>query len=422
MSIRRPVNYKSIVPSGTFLHDFMQHMEGQETATVYDFWAGVWLLSCAVGRRVIVPRPRAPVFMNWYIVLAGESGVTRKTSAILAAKRVLEAAAFDDAVTINGKTTPEQLIELLRQQSDKTGSATANISVNEMISLLGKERYALGLPGLLTDLYDCVDNLHLGGTLARGEVRLQRPFVNLLTASTPTWLAKAINPDVIEGGFTSRTMFIAAERSKTRVAWPEEREDERVVGTLAASLRQIRSVGGRTPDLVVTAGGLKSFKDWYATRTFSKNSYLRSFESREDAHVLRLAGTLGINDGTWYIDAQKVKSAIRIIHECKEHGSLLFTLDAVANKVANAVDRLRSRLIRAGMEGVQQSMLYNHVRGYVTNEQFLTLLNIMHEMRMVQQFVDGGHIGRPSTIWRGTKLLAARNTIEQIMKEIDENA
>ena len=60
----------------------MDYMSYVETAESYDFWCAVWAIGDACGRRVYVDRPNIPVYLNWYIILAAESGSTRKSTAI----------------------------------------------------------------------------------------------------------------------------------------------------------------------------------------------------------------------------------------------------------------------------------------------------------------------------------------------------
>jgi len=57
-------------------------MEYVETAQAYDFWCALWAIGVGVTRDVYVDRPNAAVYLNWYIILAADSGITRKSTAI----------------------------------------------------------------------------------------------------------------------------------------------------------------------------------------------------------------------------------------------------------------------------------------------------------------------------------------------------
>ena len=75
------VKYTTLVKPNTFIGKYMSYMSGLETPSSYDFWTAVWLTSLALGRGLVVSRPRIPVHMNWYIILCAEGGLTRKSTA-----------------------------------------------------------------------------------------------------------------------------------------------------------------------------------------------------------------------------------------------------------------------------------------------------------------------------------------------------
>src|SRR5258708_5404574 len=102
------ISYSKLVPADSFLGQYMEHMQEQETPQAYDFFCGLWLMSLAM-RGCVVNRPRAPVHMNMYCILAAESGTTRKSSAVRAATKIAREFLGDDAILIEAKTTPEQL-------------------------------------------------------------------------------------------------------------------------------------------------------------------------------------------------------------------------------------------------------------------------------------------------------------------------
>ena len=49
--------------------------------------------------------------------------------------------------------------------------------------------------------------------------------MNVFSASAPSWLARSINPDLLEGGLASRVVWVVSEKRKQLIAWPEEDDD-----------------------------------------------------------------------------------------------------------------------------------------------------------------------------------------------------
>jgi len=221
MTSSRSINYTSLVPKDSFIGRYLDFMKDSETPEVYDFWTALWLMSVAVGRRIVVDRPNAPVFLNWYIVLVGESGITRKSTSVRAAKSLAYKLVDDPKQVVSSRITPQMVEQMLAERP------TMHICISEMVTAFGKMAgSAHALPGLLTDLYDCPDK-RLGGTLYAGSLALEDVFVSLLTATTSTWLLRFMNQELVEGGFTSRTMFVTANKPKKRIAWSESNEQEK---------------------------------------------------------------------------------------------------------------------------------------------------------------------------------------------------
>lgn len=396
-------------------------MNEQETATDYDFWSALWLLSCAVGRNVVVDRPRAPVFMNLYVILVANSGITRKSAAVGVAKRLAQQLFEDDPriQLLEGKTTAEQLERLLHERSITTGSACVAIAVSELATFLGTERYNATIPVLLTDLYDCPAERRSGGTITRGAVNQSNLFINFISASTPAWLFRSVNPSVVEGGFTSRCIFVCAEQPKRRIAWSSG-DTSGDTGPLLSRLRVIREQGGHYGSITINDRALTRFRNWYAKRKPSLDPFRSSFESREDAHILRLAAFLCINDDTWVIQVSHLMAAIKIITEVKINAGKLFHGTNSRTKFILGVERLSDALVATGLTPITRSQLFLKCRSHLDNLEFAALIDVMAELGVIQRVeLKQVGAGRPVEMIRGTTLLAARGMIERIITTVE---
>ena len=413
--------YTDVVKDGSFLADYMEYMQPLETPLCYDFWCGVWLLSCAVGRRSFVARPHAPVYLNLYAVLCANAGITRKSTAVRRCEAVYRAAGYDaEAVTITASTTPEKLVEQLSVRTASGGAATACIINSELVTLLGQDTYNVALPGLLTDLYDC-PSIRTYSKLSTGDRVIKDVFVNMLAASTPAWLVQAINPNVVEGGFTSRCLFIIDEKPKHRVAWPTDAEGP-TPGRLAARLAHAHERAERwgSGGIQLSDAARERFTAWYNNRRINADDpFLSSFEAREDHHILRLAAFLCINDDEWRISTKHIERATKLIGDVKDNAGVLFGVHKEARRLTKGIDKLRDSLLRAGALGITQTDLLFKVRSFMSLRELDYALGIMHELEMVQRF-DVPTRGRPKIVWRGTNKLLARNLNKLMMEKLDD--
>lgn len=415
------MNFNRLIPKDTFIHDYMQYMSDQETPTIYDFWTAVWTLSSVLGREVVIDRPRAPVYLNWYIILVAESGVTRKSTAVRVAKSLVQCV-LGDRYLISSRTTQEQLLYQMELMTLHEQRATVRIAISELVTFLGKTAVGNGMVGLLTDLYDCPEYRYGAGTLARGEHELRNVYISFLSASTPSWLIRAVSPDVIEGGFTSRCMFVVSEKRKKKVAWPIEPDPE-LYDLLVDHLNDIRKEAEHFKQVTIHKSGINEFNKWYKQRRDHADPYRASFESREDSHVLRLAACLAINDGSWEIRTAHIKASIDAVQQIKQDGCNMFSGGFTSSKIILGLDRLRVELIEAGSDGIQHTLLTQRIKDYMSIQNINDALAIMHELGLVKkwQVVDTGTRGGPKpTYWKATAKLSSTGKVSTMVFDIME--
>jgi len=386
----------------------MKKMSSGETPAIYDFWAAMWLLGTVLGREIVVPRPHAPVYMNWYIIIVANSGITRKSTAVNAAKSMLNLyrKKFDPPICLlDGKSSPEAFEREMSRASDTSGSAWMALNSSELTRFLGKEQYMMKMPALLVDMYDMPLSMQFT-TISRGILFAIKPYITFFSASTPRWLNMTVNPTVIEGGFTSRTIFVKAERRKKKIPWPEEGDtnDDDIIN----ELHKVVITAQQVKEIKMTEGAMKKFSIWYREKEESVAQYSSSFESREDAHVLRLAACLAVNNGEYQIDNVSIMQSIRIIRTAKDTGSYLFEGGARPEDTQIGINKLIQTLITAGSIGVKTTDLYTDVKQYIDGKSMHYILTIMLELNMVtrrREFSGMKGRGFKPVIWTMTSAL-----------------
>ena len=411
------MDYSKLVPQDSFLGRYLAYMSSQETSYEYDWWCGLWCIGAACGRYAHVARPRAPVYLNMFVILVGESGIARKTTSVHTAARIVRSIMprVSDMAMMDAKCTPEALDLQLQEQSEEFGNAQLCIAVPELAVFMGTERYIAHMPTLLTDLYDCPAMRVGGGTIARGSVVQRNVWVHFLSASTPIWLLKTVNPNVIEGGFTSRCYFVVSNEPKQSVAWPTE-PDTHLFAEVCEDAQIIANEARTRGPIALTDEAQQSFVSWYSKRTRSIDPFKQSFEAREDAHVLRVAALLCINDGTWCVGLDHLNKSITLVTALKERSGTIFVSAEARSKYAIGLDILRSYLINTGMDPVAHHRLYLKVRRHLDNQEFRALLDVLHEIGAIQRFsLNEAGRGRPTDYVRGTKLLLARGLGDSVM-------
>ncbi len=411
------MHYDKLVPADSFLGRYLRFMSRQETATAYDFWCGLFCIACACGRDVYVARPRAPVYLNMYLILIGDSGIPRKTTSVHTAGGLLRDVYRDHDVIgyLDAKMTAERLNEILHERTMEHESAQLCIAIPELAVFMGIEQYVANMPTLLTDLYDCPSHRHGGGTIYRGESIQRNVWLSFLSASTPIWLLKTVNPNVVEGGFTSRCIFVVANQPKQSIPWPDAENTDYERDALTQDLRAIRFHAPTAEPITLTDNALVTFRAWYDKRTRALDPYKQSFEAREDAHVLRVAALLSINDNSWEVEPRHLAHAIKLVAGVKASSAIIFENAEQRTKYSAALDAVRMTLVSTGMDPVARHVLNRKVKHHLRSDEVTMLLDVLHELGAIQKFTHQGDRGPPTHYYRGTELLLARGLGEDVL-------
>lgn len=408
MSIR----YKDLVPADSFIGQYMSRMDDLETPLIYDFWSAVWCISSVVGREVYVNRPQIPVRLNEFIILVAESGITRKGANIGLASELVRKMVPE---LIHNRTSSEALELIMHEQSRLQGTAHVAICCPELTSILGR-KISHNMPELLTDLYDCAKERIGGGTIERGRTHHTNVYPTLLSASTPAWLGTAINPSVIEGGFTSRCIFVCARRRKQIVAWPDEERLDDLDG-LRATLQECRDGSRSIGGLGITKSARTKFVNWYKKRGQSDDPFRSSFEAREDDHVLRLAGILSINDRLYEIQSGHIGAAIKLVGEVKQSASEMFGVDTKRTRtVGDGIEKFREIFIDLPEgELIAHSKLYTKLRWTFNIEEFKLVVGVMQETGLINVYQKRGKTG---TFYSATPKLTMPGSITEAVDRL----
>jgi hypothetical protein len=372
---------------GSFIDAYMAYSDTQETAWSFDLLCALWVLSSILGHGVQVARGSDRLALNLYILLVAPSGVARKSTALGLAARLWDRCRPPSSITISQRLSPERLNEKLAI------SPHCAFVASELVSLLGRAGYSHLLPSLLTDVYDC-----------HGDV-----YPTFLAASTPTWLAKSLTPEVITGGFGSRLLTVTATGPKRTIPWPEERENEQ--GFLERAERLLR--GWKCPPILTLSGSARTaYTRWYARHSLRlrEGDYASAFASRQPDHLLKLAGLLSLNRHSAIIDRDDVLTAQCLVDMCARAGASVFG-DTERPGARTRTDVLESRIAdlqrileRGGTDWVSQATLIQHFAHRLNARGLRNVLDAMHDLRMVQRAESTGR-GRTTTLWRGTTLL-----------------
>ena len=318
----------------SYIEKYLRYTANQESPVIFHSWAAVSTISYAVGRDIWLDQDYFKIYPNHYIILVAGSGSCKKGASVGIARKIIHDALGerDDRLFIPGKIYPEALIRAMNKKVEDPFNQAASLHKvhravllfsPELGSFLSKAMQQSGMPDLLTELYDCPD-VHDHVTKNSGVDKLQNVCLNLLGATTPTWMQRNMTPAVFGEGFVSRSLLIYARTPKGRFPRPTLTDEQRQLrAELVVDLDRISRVRG---EFMFANEAGEFYDNWYMTRQQDKGVVMDSgFYQREPDHILKLAMMFSLSAGTEpYIHTSHIQAAIKMLQRVR--GTMSYAL------------------------------------------------------------------------------------------------
>jgi hypothetical protein len=133
-------------------------------------------------------------------------------------------------------------------------------------------------------------------TRTQGEVEVQNPWLNVIGATTPSWLRVNFPEHLIGGGLTSRIVFVYGDQKRQLVAYPDEvirsTEYDLLEATLVEDLQDIAKIAG---PYVLSPDARAWGHSWYASLyngarpLHMASDRYSGYLARKQTHVHKLA-------------------------------------------------------------------------------------------------------------------------------------
>ena len=175
-------------------------------ASLESIW-GAFLLAAGmvIGRKVWRYTPR-PVYPNFYILLIGQTGDSRKSTVLWLASELLRHAG-EEVKSLEGIVSSEGLIEALAARE----GTKAPIFADEFRGLLAvaRRKGTQDLLPRLNSLYYCPQQSSVDRV--KNPTTAVRPFLSMITATPQEYIEDILGELEIAGGFLNRCLIITGE-------------------------------------------------------------------------------------------------------------------------------------------------------------------------------------------------------------------
>lgn len=336
----------------SFINAYLEYTKNQESTKRIHKWVAISIIAAAMERKCFLEAGYFTIFPNLYIFVIGDSGVVRKSTSTGIGVDLLRE--IDSMKIMSERVTAGSLIAQLERSGQEF---TINGHVKKQSAVFA---YASELVVFLNEVFGSISELlttfYDGGpknaekpwiyeTKGEGQVKVFGPCLNILGASTASWLQRAIPVTEMEGGFSSRVIFVVERGKPDRlVAWPElDPILHALKPKLLQDLEQIHSLRG---NFKKTEAAHKFYEEWYINfknkNPESIDPRFRGYFGRKPTTILKVAMVLSVAESNdMILDEQHIAGAIEALEDLESSMFDAFG-SAGKNELADGLVKVRA--------------------------------------------------------------------------------
>lgn len=276
----------------SWLDGYMQYTEDTGSPTMFRRWAGLFTLAAALERKVWIKTKKGVLYPNLYIFLVSPPGAGKTLATSLSHELLTE---LDDHHIASTSVTKAALMDELVGAERKIVRPQDNppISTFNSLAILSNELGTL-IPGyesdfmnVLTDVYDC--RIYSEARRTKDlRSKMPNPQLNLIAATTPSYLNNLLPEGAWDQGFLSRTLLVYAGALPPGDLFEDEVvNDDLYRKALVEDLKQIGNLYGK---MSFEADAAEAITAWHKAGgpPAPDHPKLTHYNTRRTAHLLKL--------------------------------------------------------------------------------------------------------------------------------------
>lgn len=319
----------------------------------FHFWTGVSTIASVLRRRVWKDELLFKWTPNFYIVFVGPAGIVTKSTTLslgLTLLRKVDGIHFGpDSMTWHGLG---KQFEAAVEYADYTNPAgekkpvlmsALTCSVSELGTFLRPDDKSL--VSFLTDVWDGKERPFLHTTKSSGEIKIENAWLNIISATTPSWLQQNFPVSLLSEGIGSRIVFVYGEAKRHFTAYPSRQ----VRASDYASMEQrlvddLKHIAKLVGPYDLTDDAYKWGEAWYIKHQSQSSPAMASgryggYLARKQTHMHKLAMVLAASQrDNLLIEVSDLKEAEAILNSTESSMIKVFESVGVVDEAKHVAE------------------------------------------------------------------------------------
>lgn len=313
-----------------FINAYIEYAAVTEAPKRMHFWSAVSAIAGCLRRHVWIDQKRFTWYPSFYIVFVAKPGIVSKSTTIDISMSLLrevpEIKFGPDIVTWQSLVTSfagahEQFRYIDKESGEivyipQSPMTLAASELGNLIQPLDRE-----MVNLYIDLWDGRKKLEKQTKLS-GNDSINAPFINLIGCTTPHWVADNMPPATVGGGFTSRCVFIYADKKEQHIPWVDEMVGDGDLAMRAKLIEDLTDISvSLTGPYTLTPAARDWGRVWYpqhwdAAANNSDSDIRSGYDARKQTHICKLAMVLSASRGdSMEITAEDLETANMMLED-----------------------------------------------------------------------------------------------------------
>lgn len=351
-----------------WLASYIDYASISEAPRRMHFWSGVSAIAGALRRKVWIDQAYFKWYPNCYIVFVAPPGIVSKSTtagmAINLLRKVPGIKFGPDVVTWPALVQAfADSAETFLWAGQHMPMSAMTLESSEFGNLLNPQDREM--VDLLVALWDGKQGTFEKKTKHSGNDSIANPWINLIACTTPSWIAGNFPEYMIGGGFTSRCIFVYAEKKEKYVAYPGLEVPKDLEHKAARLIRDLERISiGLAGPYTLSPAAVVWGKAWYLRHYETRppgmdDDQFGGYLARKQTHIHKLAMILSasIKDAL-VIEEEQLKVANDMVTDLEADMAKVFAKIG-RSEVSVHAEKLISYVRRRGK--VTYSEAYKHV-------------------------------------------------------------
>jgi len=245
---------------------FMDYASYGEAPRHMYFWSGVSAVAGVLRRKVWIEQAYFRWHPNFYIIIVAPPGIVSKSTtagiAINLLKRVPGVRLGPSVVTMQALLGAlSEVTEAFEHNGEYLPMSALTLESSEFGNLLNP--HDKDMVDMLVNLWDGKEGVLEKRTKHSGNDNVENPWVNIIACTTPSWIAGNFPEYMIGGGFTSRCIFVYADKKEKYVAYPGLSVPADMAATSDKLVEDLCDIATLTGEFKLTRDAIKWGEAWY---------------------------------------------------------------------------------------------------------------------------------------------------------------